>query len=149
MVGDVLNAPFDDGTFDTIIATQVAEHVEKPWIMVKEIKRILKPNGVCILTAPFMIPSHNDPTDFFRFTKDGTISLFKNEGFEIIECDYYGKIFSVLAEMIHFVFLKPYEKPGVWSQRFLRYLEKFASKLDRFARNEIVYANVYIIAKKI
>ncbi|MHA1751331.1 MAG: class I SAM-dependent methyltransferase, partial [Candidatus Helarchaeota archaeon] len=51
VVGNVLDLPFEDKTFDTIISTQVLEHVEKPWIMIKEIHRVLKKNGICILTA--------------------------------------------------------------------------------------------------
>ncbi len=105
VVGDILDLSFKDKSFDTIISTQVLEHVEKPWIMVKEIQRILRKNGICILTAPFLVPYHADPCDYFRYTKKGMESLFKNENFEIIECDGYGKTFSVLSEFFHFSFL--------------------------------------------
>ncbi len=69
VVGDALNLPFQAETFDTIISTQALEHVEKPWIMIKEIRRVLKSNSICILTAPFLIPYHADPHDYFRYTK--------------------------------------------------------------------------------
>ena len=52
VVGDALNLPFSNHTFDTLISTQVLEHIEKPWIMVKEIYRVLKPNGKLIITTP-------------------------------------------------------------------------------------------------
>ncbi len=55
VAGDVLNTPFSDSEFDTIISTQVLEHVAKPWLMIKEIGRILKPGGVCVLTVPFLV----------------------------------------------------------------------------------------------
>src|SRR3989344_3923586 len=149
VVGDALNTPFDDGAFDTVISTQVLEHVEKPWLMVKEIRRILSENGICILTAPFMVPYHADPHDYFRYTKEGLQSLFINEGFEIIECDYYDKIFATLTEMFRFVFFNHYKKkPGVFAERFMEYSAKFAQFLDKFVKTEIVYTNVYIVAKK-
>jgi len=149
IVGNILNSPFEDESFDTVISTQVLEHVEKPWIMIKEIHRILRKNGICILTAPFMVPYHPDPHDFFRYTKEGIDSLFKNEGFKVIDCNYYGQTFSVLLEMIHFIFFNPYtKKSGIWSWRLLRYLAKIAKFMDRFVKTKIVYANIYIIAKK-
>jgi len=150
VVGDALNAPFEAETFNTIVSTQVLEHVEKPWLMVKEIRRLLKENGICILTAPFLVPYHADPHDYFRYTKDGLESLFKNEGFEIIECDYYDKLFATLTEMMRFVFFNRYKKkPSVLAERFMEYSAKFAKLLDKFVKTDIVYANVYIVAKKI
>lgn len=148
VVGDVLDLSFEDGSFDTVISTQVLEHVERPWIMVREIQRVLKKGGICVLTAPFLVPYHADPNDYFRYTTKGMESLFKNENFEIIECDGYGKVFSVLSEFFHFSFFNPYEKPKIGSCRIIRFVEKIAKFLDKFSRNEIIYTNVYIVAKK-
>lgn len=150
VVGDALNPPFADKSFDTIISTQVLEHVEKPWIMVREIGRIIRPGGICITTAPFLVPYHADPYDFFRYTKEGMVSLFKNEGFEMVESGSYGKMFAVFSEMIHFSVFSPYAPGG--HTRFGRFilpkLEKVAKFLDRFVRNKVVYPNVYVVMRK-
>lgn len=149
VVGNVLDLPFPNDTFDTVISTQVLEHVEKPWVMVKEIYRVLKPGGVCILTAPFLTPYHPDPADFFRYTTQGVRSLFKNEGFEILECDYYGQAFTLFSEMVRFVFFNHYKKKnGIWAERFLRYMAKTAKFLDKFVKTDIIYVDNYLIAKK-
>ncbi len=148
VVGDVLNLPFENESFNTVISTQVLEHVEKPWIMVKEVQRILKKDGLCILTAPFLVPYHADPDDYFRYTIKGMESLFKNENFEIIECDGYGRLFSVLSEFFHFSFFNPYKKTRIGSRRIVCFVEKMAKFLDKFSRNKIIYTNVFIIAKK-
>jgi len=150
VVGDVLNPPFKDGEFDTIISTQVLEHVEKPWVMINQIGRILKSGGTCIMTAPFIVPFHADPYDFFRYTETGLTSMFKNEGFEIVESGSYGKIFGVLSEMIHFSLFSPYESIGkkLWSRRIVMRIEKIARFLDRFVKNKVIYSNVYVVAKK-
>lgn len=149
VVGNVLDLPFSDKSFDTVISTQVLEHVEKPWMMVKEIYRILKTGGICILTAPFLTPYHPDPKDFFRYTTEGVKSLFKNEGFSILECDYYGQVFTLFSEMIRFVFFNRYKKKnGVWAGRFLRYLAKMAKFLDKFVKTDLIYVDNYLIAKK-
>ncbi|OHA30082.1 MAG: hypothetical protein A3G52_02280 [Candidatus Taylorbacteria bacterium RIFCSPLOWO2_12_FULL_43_20] len=152
VVGDALNPPFPNNHFDTVISTQVLEHVEKPWIMVSEIGRILKPGGVCIITAPFMAPYHADPHDFFRFTIEGLASLFVNNEFEIIEHDSYGKIFSVLSEMIHFMFFSPYRRStkrrDLWGGRIMRRVESLAYLLDKSLKNKIIYPNGYVVARK-
>ncbi len=148
IVGDVLNVPFEAETFDTVISTQVLEHVEKPWVMVKEIYRILKKDGICILTAPFMCPYHADPHDYFRYTEEGIRSLFENENFEIIECSSYGQPFSVLAEFIRFSWFNPYEKRKIGSWKITHFIASLAKFLDRFTKNKIIYNDVYIVAKK-
>lgn len=148
VVGDALNLPFSNHTFDTLISTQVLEHIEKPWIMVKEIYRVLKPGGICILTAPFLTPYHPDPNDFFRYTKEGLESLFKNEGFEIIECSSYGQLFTVFSEFVRFSWFNPYQKRGILRRRIMGLIQKVMNFLNTFSKNKIIYANVYIIAKK-
>jgi ubiquinone/menaquinone biosynthesis C-methylase UbiE len=148
VVGDVLKTSFPEGSFDTIISTQVLEHVEKPWMMVKEIKRILKKDGICILTAPFINPSHNDPGDYFRYTTSGVKSLFRNENFEIIECDSYGQLFTVLSGFIKFSFFNPYKKPKKGSYIINNFLLKIAKFLNKFTKNRIIYDSVYVVAKK-
>ncbi len=152
VAGDALHPPFPNNHFDTIISTQVLEHVNKPWIMISEIGRILRPGGICIMTAPFMVPYHADPYDFFRYTKEGLMSLFQNEGFEIIESNSYGKTFTVLSEMIHFVYFSHYEKrsatKNLWASRIMRIIKPLAFRLDSFVKNKVLYPNSYVVAKK-
>lgn len=147
VVGDALNLPFGPSAFDTVVCTQVLEHIEKPWLMVKEIRRILKENGLCILTAPFLSPYHADPHDYFRYTIEGMKSLFENENFEIIECSSYGKIFSVLSEFIRFSYFNPFQRRKRGSWKITNFMSKIAGFLDRFVKNEIIYDNIYIVAR--
>lgn len=148
VVGDALNLPFPDESFDTIVSTQVLEHVEKPWVMVKEIHRVLKNGGSCILTAPFLEPYHADPADYFRYTVEGAKSLFRNEGFQIIESGSYGKPFSVLWSFFKFSCFNPFKKSKKGGRKILYFTSKLANFLDRFAKSEIIYGDIYIIAKK-
>ncbi|MDD2753522.1 MAG: methyltransferase domain-containing protein [Candidatus Portnoybacteria bacterium] len=154
VVGDVLALPFEDGSFDTVISTQVLEHVEKPWVMIEEIFRVLKSGGICVLSCPFLAPYHPDPKDYFRYTKDGLISLFRNAGFEILECESYGKFFTTLKELVRLSFFSRFKaykekKQGPWANRFLRWSQKLAAWLDGRIKGEpAVYANVYIAVKK-
>src|SRR3989339_499295 len=144
VVGNALDTPFSNNEFDTIISTQVLEHVAKPWLMIKEIGRILKPGGRCLLTMPFLVPYHPDPQDNSRFTTNGLILMFKDEGFEVLECGGYGRFFTVLSEFMHFVCFDPYKKSKRGSAFVMNFFGRIAKFLDRFVKNDKIYANVFI-----
>lgn len=46
---------YDDNFFDKIISSHVIEHISNLKNTVKEMERILKPNGICVLIYPFEI----------------------------------------------------------------------------------------------
>lgn len=62
--------------FDTVILTEVLEHLADPEKAVYEIYRILKPGGVCIASTPAFYHFHPDPKDFYRYTVDSLNYLF-------------------------------------------------------------------------
>ena len=50
--GDTSNIPFPESTFDIIISFETIEHHDKHHEMIKELKRVLKPNGIVIISTP-------------------------------------------------------------------------------------------------
>lgn len=44
--------PFPDAAFDYIASHEVIEHVEDPAVVVRELGRVLKPGGVCVIATP-------------------------------------------------------------------------------------------------
>lgn len=69
--------------FDIVVCTEVLEHTLNPFEAVKEIYRILKPNGIACISVPFNLRIHGPLPDCWRFTEHGLRALFIN--FEIIE----------------------------------------------------------------
>ena len=67
--------PFKDCEFDSILTTQVLEHVFTPEIFVAELYRVLKPGGVMLLTVPFIWNEHEEPFDFGRYSSFGLRAL--------------------------------------------------------------------------
>lgn len=51
--GDLLALPFIDGSFDTITCLQTLQHIENDEACLLELKRVLKTNGVCLLSTPW------------------------------------------------------------------------------------------------
>ncbi len=81
VLGDAQRLPFRDGVADMVFSTQVAEHLPEPHLMFVEAYRVLRPGGVLILTAPFHWPLHEEPLDYFRFTRYGLERLVRAAGF--------------------------------------------------------------------
>ena len=64
-----LPLPFDDSSADTLLLSDVLEHVMHPWELMEEVTRILRPGGVLLLNVPFYYPLHSIPYDYHRFTE--------------------------------------------------------------------------------
>lgn len=85
LFGTAYDIPVDDNYFDTAICTAVLEHLEEPNDAIKETHRVLKAGGYAIYTVPFFWHLHEEPRDFYRYTKYGLRYLFEKNGFEIVE----------------------------------------------------------------
>jgi len=77
LVCDAHEIPFQDESFDGVIAQAVLEHVVDPYRCVEEIHRVLKKDGVVYAETPFMQQVHEGAYDFTRFTLLGHRRLFR------------------------------------------------------------------------
>jgi SAM-dependent methyltransferase len=75
--------PFPDGSYDGVLCTQVLEHVADTVVFLAEIQRVLKPGGTLLISLPFAWQEHEEPFDFYRFTRFGITHILKNSGFSI------------------------------------------------------------------
>ena len=77
VVGDAMQLAFANESFDLVFATQVLEHLSEPSMFLEESFRVLRPGGIIILSCPFYWPLHEEPHDYYRFTKYGLAHLLK------------------------------------------------------------------------
>jgi len=77
--------PIQDNCMDSVLCTQVLEHVEEPSVVIGEIHRILKNGGHALISMPFMWNIHMEPRDFFRFSRFGLQHLFQKNNLRIVE----------------------------------------------------------------
>lgn len=69
--GTATNLPFQDDSFDMIISTQVLEHLPDPSAFFDEVNRVLRSDGRGFITTNQMYPLHEEPNDYYRFTRYG------------------------------------------------------------------------------
>lgn len=97
---DSLNIPIRDESFDTVISTQVIEHVSEPQQLCAEAFRLLRKNGVFIVSGPMYWHLHEEPHDYRRFTKHGFRYLLEKAGFEVIEILPNGGKWALLGQVL-------------------------------------------------
>jgi SAM-dependent methyltransferase len=78
----------------------VLEHVPEPSKGVSEIYRILKPVGTLLLSAPHLSRLHEEPHDFYRYTKYGPTHLLEMATFRQIEVNPCGGILCFVGHQI-------------------------------------------------
>lgn len=98
-LGDAASLNFGNETFDAIFALEVLEHVQKPVIVLQNIKKLLKDNGYAVFLVPaetflfrliwfFWVRTrgkvwHDTHINIFR--NNGLTRLCKSAGFKIVE----------------------------------------------------------------
>jgi SAM-dependent methyltransferase len=80
-VADVQVLPLATGSFDGALNLWVVEHVRNPPRMIQEVFRVLRPSGLFLMFAPFVVHEHQAPHDYYRFTRHGVRALLEDAGF--------------------------------------------------------------------
>ncbi len=62
IVADAKDLPFKDGEFETVLCTEVLEHVLNPFKVEEELRRVTKKDGLLILSTRFVFPLHDIPS---------------------------------------------------------------------------------------
>ncbi|MEO7243645.1 MAG: class I SAM-dependent methyltransferase [Rubrivivax sp.] len=75
--------PFDDASFDTVLLSDVLEHVPQPQRLCGEIARLLAPQGRLVANVPFLYGLHELPHDYFRFTEFALRYLARETGLRV------------------------------------------------------------------
>ncbi len=151
---DVRKLPFVKDCVDSLLSTQVLEHVANPFEAVQEAGRVVRSGGILLLSVPHLSRLHELPNDYFRFTENGLRYLAQVGGFEVIEIVPTGGLLTFLSHQISLAFLI-----SLWPLKIFRpvilminkYLfTKLANLLDRLTRTELLFPQGYVmVAKKL
>ena len=82
--------PISNESIGLVLNLESLEHLPYPQKGIDEIHRVLRPNGLLILTTVMHFKIHRTPKDYWRFTPDG-IELLLNR-FRILDCTLEGSL---------------------------------------------------------
>jgi SAM-dependent methyltransferase len=99
-LADLELLPFPDNCFDASMNIVTLEHVREPGVVVKELYRTLKPGGVILMVTPHEWEEHQQPHDYFRYTRFGMEYLLKKAGFSDLVIEPVGGFFRLLSRRL-------------------------------------------------
>lgn len=96
-----LNKPLalERESFDTVLLTDVLEHIYQPAQLLSEVVRVLRPAGHVIIGVPFFYGLHEEPFDFHRYTEFSLRQMCIDLGLEIKSLVPYGGVPEILLDI--------------------------------------------------
>jgi SAM-dependent methyltransferase len=132
IIGDGDHLPFRDGSFDAVLCAAVLEHMPEPDSIMREINRVLTPNGRLFGYVSFLEPFHG--MSYFHMSHMGLEHLFFKHGFRPvtifpsrigtayqIECLLFPKPVPVLQPVVGAA-LQGWFRMMLWANRTARAL---------------------------
>ena len=115
IISDALYLPILRDQADTVLATELIEHLPDPDQFIAEVARILRRDGAFILSVPFLEPLHEEPRDYYRLTPHGLRVILERHGFSLVHLSPKGGLPAVLGSFISqsvYEFFNPLDNHG-------------------------------------
>jgi len=145
-----IGVPLSDRTFDTILCTQVLEHLIDPCTLFSESHRILEDDGWLILSAPMYWPHHEEPHDYYRFTRHGLQFMLTKFGFRVVRVIQQGGAWRVTGQALALSIDRalPHRTYGIKAGTML-ILNRLFAWLDKVNYQEGDTTNFVVLAQKV
>lgn len=141
-----------DKSIDVVNAIELFEHVEKIDDGLKECHRVLKDDGLMIISVPFLFQIHGDPYDYQRWTLEKWRMELERNNFKIEKIEIMGRAFTLLADLVRNIFNslpRPANKVSHILYPFLLLLSKIDNTSFVLKSNlKNYHGGYFIIAKK-
>jgi SAM-dependent methyltransferase len=139
--------PFAEAAFDTIFCCSVLEHAAEPWDSLSDMYRVLVPGGTAIVSLPFLLHLHDEPHDYYRFTRYGIQHLAARAGFQVVQMVVNGGLFHLVLNLPSVML------STIWETAKLRALIRpttlfwlaLARRLDNMFNLKELFASNYIV----
>ncbi len=141
VISSALQVPFTANSFDTVVSTEVLEHVPDPLRALREMQRVLKPGGFLILSAPMYLPRHESPYDFFRYPYDGMLYLIRESGLELTTIFNRGRSYAFVGQALQHV----HPVPAKWVNWLIN---RFFLWCDRRLKHDVLTMGWTVVARK-
>ena len=100
VIADLQQIPFTSGCFAGALSIVTLEHVREPAYVLGEIARVLEPDGRLLLVVPHEWEEHQQPHDYFRYTRYGLRYLLERSGFFVESIEPVGGYFRLLSRRL-------------------------------------------------
>ena len=87
-------------SFDTVVLSDVLEHIRRPERLLEQVRTLLRPGGAVIVGVPFFYWIHEEPHDFFRYTRFALTDMATASGLEVCSVDEAGGAPEILADLV-------------------------------------------------
>jgi len=147
-VADLQDTGLPDAQYDTIICTQVLQHLPEPARAIGEIARMLKPGGKAIFSVPHLVWLHNEPHDYMRFTSHGMKFLLEAAGLKAVSLQPVGGLICFLAyapSTLALALLWPVKPAFVVGLLCNRLFIRLALVVDRLLGVRSLYPTNYVV----
>lgn len=148
VAGDATALPLVSGCADAVLATEVLEHVAEPASALAEFHRLLRDDGVLLLSTPFCWHLHDEPYDYWRFTPHSLRLLLDRAGFDVERLEAVNGYAGALVQSSCYVVVRragrfvPLTWPLVWLA------QKWAVVADRLLPNPLSTNNFVVRARR-
>ena len=99
LIAEVNKQPFKDKEFDVVVACEVIEHMENPWDLIKEMKRVVKDDGHIIISTPRELGVPSDE-HLWYFTDADMKEFFPNHKVLVVEKEILPRIIICQAQKL-------------------------------------------------
>lgn len=105
--------PFQSASFDTVLLSDVLEHLCEPDALWHEMRRVLRPHGRILCSVPFFYWLHEFPHDYYRYTEFALRRFAKNASLQVLELQPIGGSIEVISDLLakHIVLLPGLGEP--------------------------------------
>ena len=91
--------PFADNSFETVVLSDVLEHLHDHQTVWSEIARVLRPSGHVIIGVPFLYWLHEEPYDYFRPTEFALRRFCEQNGLRVVLLAPFGGAIDVIFDI--------------------------------------------------
>lgn len=141
-------------SYDSVVCLEVLEHVPDPFRAAREIYRVMAPGGILILSVPHLSRLHEEPHDYYRYTRYGLNHLLEQAGLQVIHLQPRGSLFTFLGHQVATVVLGqawsivPLRKVAWFLNSWL--ITRLCYRLDRLLDRPGIFAAGYtVVAQKL
>lgn len=120
--------PLEDRCVNTVLLTDVLEHIAEPVGLIREIARVTAPGGCLIGSVPFTYRLHEEPYDYYRFTRHALLRLAKLAGLQVVVLEPYGQGMDVVFDSLGKVVVDAHWR---WGPRMAAWMQCAGLKFRR------------------